>query len=241
MTARTLRQALDVLRDLGLADLDLAGLEAGGQPALDLLDQLGLGLVQVDPAGIGENPLAAGAEQRHQRPAGVLGREIPQRDVECCERGRGDPAAAHVVQVMPAFVPQAPRRCGLADHIGRDVVVEHRLERPAAHPAGVAEAGAGEPGLGRHVGDHQLDMGHVLDRIAPGAARQRQPRELGLDRLDAHWPASPLCVLVGRQDVSRCRATQGERKDVTQSRRNGRRAAARGCGFSTRQAIMRLR
>jgi hypothetical protein len=29
-------------------------------------------------------------------------------------------------------------------------------------------------------------MGHVLDRVAPGAAWQRQPRQLGLDRLDPH-------------------------------------------------------
>jgi hypothetical protein len=87
--------------------------------------------------------------------------------------------------MMPALVPEAARRRLLADHEGRDVVVEHRLERPAADATGVGKASADQPGLRGHVRDHELDMGHVLDRVLPSAL-QRQPRECGHDRLDPH-------------------------------------------------------
>jgi len=160
-------QTLDVLLDLRLADLDLEGLEAVRTPALDLVDQRVHRLVQIDAAGIGQDALAAGAEQRDQRFAGLLRGQIPERYVECCERGRGHPAAAHVVEVMPALVPQAARRCRLADDEGCDVVIEHRPERHAAAGArGVAEPGA--------------------DRIAPCPARKRQARQLRRDGCDAH-------------------------------------------------------
>jgi len=157
-----------------------------------LQGQLRLGLVEVDAARVGEDALAHRAEQRHERLVHLFGGQVPKRDVERRECGGSDPAAAHVMQVMPAFVPEAARRRLLSGHERRDVVLQHRLERPAAHSAGVGEAGADQPPIGGHVGDHDLDVGHVLDRVAPSAAPQRQARKLGLDRLNSQF-ASP-CV-----------------------------------------------
>jgi hypothetical protein len=208
-------QALDVLLDLGLADLDLEGLEAVRPPAPDLVDQRVQRLVQIDAAGIGQDALAAGAEQCHQRFAGLLRGQIPECDVEGRQRGRGHPAAAHVVEVMPALVPQAARRCRLADDERCDVVVEHRPERHAAGARGVAEAGADKAGVGCHVGDDQLDVGDVVDRIAPGPARKRQARQLRRDGRDAH-DLPPSLMIFAPQDVRRHSATQ-----VARGRRAG--------------------
>jgi hypothetical protein len=69
-------------------------------------------------------------------------------------------------------VGNGPERCGI-------VVVEHD-----AMAGPVAESGADQPGLGGHVSDYELDVGHALDRVARDATRQRPPCRLGLDHLD---------------------------------------------------------
>jgi hypothetical protein len=75
-------QALDVLLDVWLADLDLEGLEAVRLPALHLLDERIERLVQVDAAGIGQHALATPAEHGDQRLPRLLRHQVPKRDVE---------------------------------------------------------------------------------------------------------------------------------------------------------------
>ena len=108
-------QALDVLLDVRLADLDLEGLEAVRLPALHLIDERIERLVQIDAAGIGEHALATRPQDGDQRLFHLLRDQVPKGDVDRRERGRRDAAAAQVVDVMPALVPEAARRDLLAD------------------------------------------------------------------------------------------------------------------------------
>jgi hypothetical protein len=87
--------------------------------------------------------------------------------------------------MVPAAVPEAARRDVLADDERRQVLVEERLKARAADARGVAEAGPGQAGIGPHIGDEDLDVRHVVDRIAPGGPGQRQAGEDRLDGFDA--------------------------------------------------------
>ena len=93
-----LREPLDVLGHVGLADLDLVRPVAGVVPALDLVDELGLGQPQVDAARVDRHLLVDPAQDVHDR--AVLGPadEIPEGDVHGAEGVSGHAGAAEVVR-----------------------------------------------------------------------------------------------------------------------------------------------
>ena len=110
-------QALDILLDVRLADLDLEGRVSCG-PVAHLIEQLVQRHVEVDAAGVGPDRGRNAAEMIDERLAGLLGDEVPERDVDGGQRHGGEPATAEVPDVMPGRVPEGARRRLHADHDG---------------------------------------------------------------------------------------------------------------------------
>src|SRR5215831_8798800 len=90
-------------------DLHLHSLEAAGAVALGLAGEI------VDPfafpveaaAGIGLDPVAAGAEKAIERQFRDLAGDVPQRDVDAADRIHDDAAAAELAGAREHLLPQA--------------------------------------------------------------------------------------------------------------------------------------
>jgi hypothetical protein len=117
--------AVEVLVRIRAADLQLEGRVALAEMVLGLAQQLLLGQVQVDRAGIDADRGPRAAKQPMERLAGMLGLDVPKRDVDRRERERCD-------STWPGGMarPIAAARCArwriVADQERREVGVDQR-------------------------------------------------------------------------------------------------------------------
>ena len=88
-----------------------------------------------------------------------------------------------------------------------EAVLDDRLDRLAAVAGGVADAGPDHAGVRRDRAEHQLDVGDVMDRVAPVALEQGQASDHRLDGCDSHGEAAFRRLLVWRVIGSRLRAS----------------------------------
>src|SRR5690606_37953153 len=142
-----LGQAVDVLLEVRLADLDLAGEVAGALPLLDLLDDLLRAEVEVDAAAVQRDVLTDTAEDVGQRLVALLADEVPERDVDRGQGERRDTSRSVVADVAPGVVPDRARVDRLTEE-ERAHLLEHGEDRAAADAGGVGEPGADDPRVG---------------------------------------------------------------------------------------------
>ena len=147
--------ARDVLLQCGAPEFDFDALEALGEVGLDAAQQLRLVVGQVDPARVAPRAAVEAAEHAPQRLARALALEVPQGDVHGADGEGGDPAARDVVHVPRHRVVQPLDPPGvLPRHAGREVRLDHRLDRQAPLAARVGVTHALFP---RGVGDAHDD------------------------------------------------------------------------------------
>src|SRR5690606_34402014 len=180
-----LGEAVDVLLEVRLAALDLAGEVAGALPLLDLLDDLVRAEVEVDAAAVQRDVLADTAEDVGQRLVALLADDVPERDVDRGQGERRDASRSAVADVAPGVVPDRARVDRLSEE-ERAHLLEHGEDRAAADTGGVGEPGADDPGVGADVGGDDLDVGDVVDLVAPVPLGEPDAGELVVDLVDLH-------------------------------------------------------
>ena len=88
--------------------------------------------------------------------------------------------------MIPGGLPERSRRCLFANDEGHQIFLDQCSKRSATHARSMADAGAGETVIGSDLDQDDLDMGDVMNGVAPRPARQRQARMADINLLDLH-------------------------------------------------------
>src|SRR5260370_7519295 len=114
-------------------------------------------------AGIGLDPVAAGAEQAIDRQLGDLAGDVPQRDVDAADRLHDEAAPAVLPGAREHLLPEIFDQLRvLANEQRREVFFDHRRGDAAADP-GFADADEATVGL-------DLDDQRAAPRLHPAGA-----------------------------------------------------------------------
>ena len=151
-------QAMQVALEVGVADLDLEGGVADRVGVPEQLDEGVVGEMEVEPAGIGGDAIAAAAEVAPEGKAHFLGGEVPQRLLQGFVEGQREAALVAAARTADAV---DERRRRLAVEAAPSLAQEHALDLGLVgqrHEQSLDEAEPDLAGVGDQLERRQIDV-----------------------------------------------------------------------------------